>query len=321
MFGDVTGKGVQMGLFFSTKRNDGKLVKGEDPLVRMTPFIMRKRNEAVVYYSKSYDIEVIQDFIQEKRAQGKRVTVFNVIVAALLQTIYRRPNINRFIAGRRLYDHNDISILYVVKNKLTDDALESIAEVKLSPEDTIDDIAERMKKNTDSIKDGEQKTDDKLIQAVTKLPRSFLQFALWIARLMDFYGIMPRKLQDAIPLYSSIYIAHIGTLGADAPFHHLYELGSTSIFITIGRTYDAPYKGQDGQVEWRKTLDLKITIDERISDGFYLAKSLKVFSEYMEDPTLLDRSPADHEAEHEKRLQEIEKRRQARKEDRASTEN
>ena len=142
-----------MGLFFSTKRSDGKLVKGEDPLIRMTPFIMRKRNEAVVYYTKSYDIEAIQDFIQDKRSQDKRVTLFNVVVAALLQTIYRRPNVNRFIAGRRLYDHNDISILYVVKNKLTDDALESIAEVKLSPDDTVDDIAARMKENTDSIKD------------------------------------------------------------------------------------------------------------------------------------------------------------------------
>lgn len=298
-----------MGFFFSTKRSDGKLVKGEDPLIRMTPFIMRKRNEAVVYYSKSYDIEAIQDFIQEKRSQDKRVTLFNVVVAALLQTIYRRPKINRFIAGRRLYDHNDISILYVVKNKLTDDALESIAEVKLSPEDTIDDIAMRMKTNTDSIKDGEDKSDDKFIHAVAKLPRSFLQFAVWLVRLMDFYGVMPRKLQESIPLYSSIYIAHIGSLGADAPFHHLYELGSTSIFITIGRTYDAPYKGKDDQIEWRKTIDLKLSIDERICDGFYLAKSLKIFSEYLKNPSLLDRSPADHE----KRMEEIQQRREARK--------
>lgn len=301
-----------MGLFFSTKRSDGKVVKDEDPIIKMTPFIMRGRNEAVVYFSKSYDIGAIQKFIQDKREEGLRITLFNVIVASLLQTIYRRPKTNRFIAGRRLYDHNDISILYVVKNMMTDDALESICKIVLEPSDTIYDISTRMKENTDKIKEGEQKTDDKLIHAVAKLPRSILQFALWCVRLMDFYGIMPRALMDAIPLYSSIYIAHIGSLGADAPYHHLYEIGSTSIFITIGKIYEAPYQGKDGQVEWRQTVDLKFSIDERICDGFYLVKSLKIFNDYMQSPHLLERSPADLEAEHQERMEKISQRRSKR---------
>lgn len=300
-----------MGLLFFKKRNDGKIVKDEDSLIRITPFIMRGRNEAAIYFARSYDVEAIQKFIQDKRAEGKRITLFNVIVAAMLQTIYRRPKINRFIAGRRLYEHNDISILYAVKARMTDDALESIAKVKLDPSDTIYDIANRMKKNIDRIKDGKLKTDDKLIRFVVKLPRSFLQFALWIVRLMDFYGIMPKALMEAIPLYSSMYISHLGSVGADAPFHHLYEFGTTSVFITIGRVYEAPYKGKDDQVEWRQTVDLKFSIDERICDGFYLIKSLKVFDTFMQNPADLEHSPLFHEQEYEQLLTEIRQRRES----------
>ncbi|HHV41443.1 MAG TPA: 2-oxo acid dehydrogenase subunit E2 [Clostridiaceae bacterium] len=301
-----------MGLFFSKKRSDGKVVKGEDPLIRMTPFIMRGRNEAVIYFPRSYDIEAIQTFIQDQRARGKRITLFNIIAASMLQTIFRRPKINRFIAGRRLYEHNDVSILYAVKARMTDDALESIAKVEFNPDDTIYDVAERMKSNTDMIKDGKLKTDDKFIHFVSKLPRSILQFALWIIRLMDFYGIMPKALMDAIPLYSSVYISHIGSVGADAPFHHLYEFGTTSIFITIGRVYEAPYKNKDGELEWRQTVDLKFSIDERICDGFYLIKSMKVFDKFMNNPSLLELSPKEHDEIHEKRMERIRQRRDKR---------
>lgn len=301
-----------MGLLFAKKRNDGKLVKDEDSLIRIMPYIMRGRNESVIYFARSYDVEAIQEFIRDKRAEGKRITLFNIIVAAMLQTIYRRPKINRFVAGRRLYEHNDISILYAVKTRMTDDALESIAKVKLNPSDTIYDVAERMQNNINMIKDDQLKTDDKLIRFVVKLPRSFLQFALWIVRLMDFYGIMPKALMEATPLYSSMYISHLGSVGADAPFHHLYEFGTTSIFITIGRVYDAPYKGKDNQVEWRQTVDLKFSIDERICDGFYLIKSLKVFDKFMQNPADLEHSPLFHEQEYKQLMAEIRQRKETR---------
>ncbi len=299
-----------MGIF-SKKRSDGKPVKGGDPMNHIMPYVMRGRNESAIYFSKSYDIEPIQRYIRERRIEGKRITAFNIIVAAILQTIYQRPHLNRFVAGRRLYEHNSFDVLYVVKKLLTDDGLESVCKVNLNPHDTLDSIADTMTKHIEDIREGILKTDDKLIHFVSHLPRFSLRIAVWFVRLLDFYGLMPKSLMEAIPFYSSIFISHLGSIGASAPFHHLYEFGTTSIFMTIGRTYYAPYRNREGDLEWRKTIDLKFTIDERICDGFYMIKSLKLFDEYMQNPYLLDKSPVENDLK-------IKKKNRDRKKSRAS---
>jgi hypothetical protein len=280
-----------MGLFFSKKRSDGELIRDGDPMMHIMPYMMRGRNESAIYYKKSIIVENMQQYIRDQRRQGTRITMFNIIVSALLHTLYRRPHLNRFVAGRRIYKHNGFNISYIVKTNLTDDGIESIATVPFTENDTIFTVTDRMKHHIDEIKAGEEKADDMLIRYFTRLPRWLVRFTVWAARLLDFYGIMPAKLREAIPLYSSIFFSHLGSLGADAPFHHLYEFGTTSIFITIGKIYDAPYKNRNGELEWRKTMDLMCTIDERICDGYYLIRSLKQLETYFDDPSLLEKSP------------------------------
>ena len=73
-------------------------------------------------------MENIQEYIREKRREGKRITLFNVIVSALLHTVYRRPHLNRFVAGRKLYQRNNMDVLYVVKTLMTDEGVESVAK-------------------------------------------------------------------------------------------------------------------------------------------------------------------------------------------------
>lgn len=298
--GRIGRRGYTMGLFFSKKRSDGTLVRDGDPMQHIMPYIMPGRNESAIYYKKSIDVEQVQAYIREQRRQGRRITLFNVVVTAILHTLYQRPHLNRFVAGRRLYQHNGYDVSYIVKKSMTDEGNESIASVELDKDDNIFTVTDRMKKHIDQIKiEDVQKGDDYLISTFSKLPRWLVRFTVTIVRWLDFHGIMPKKLQDAIPLYSSVFFSHLGSLGSDAPFHHLYEFGTTSIFITIGRIYDAPHKNRYGEIEWKKSVDLMCTIDERICDGYYLIKSMKILEKYLNDPRLLEQSPADHESKAE----------------------
>lgn len=282
-----------MGWFFSKKRSDGTLVRDGDPMQHIMPYIMRGRNESAIYYKKSINVENIQAYIRQQRKEGRRITLFNIVVTALLHTLHHRPHLNRFIAGRRIYEHHGYDVSYIVKKSMTDEGDESIASVKLDEDDNIFSVTDRMKEHIDEIKvENIKKGDDYLIALFTKLPRWLVRLTVMIVRWLDFHGTMPRKLQEAIPLYSSVFFSHLGSLGADAPFHHLYEFGTTSIFITISRIYDQPHKNRYGEVEWRKFFDLMITLDERICDGYYLIKSLKLLERYFDDPSLLERSPA-----------------------------
>jgi hypothetical protein len=287
------------------KRKDGKLVKGGDPMMHIMPYVMRGRNESAVYYGKSFCVEDIQEYIREKRRQGKRITLFNVIVSALLHTLYRRPHLNRFIAGRKLYRRNSMDVLYVVKTLMTDEGVESIAKISSDGHATIEDVTDMMSEHISYIKDGQQKGDDRLIQFATKLPRFIVRFVLWILRFLDFHGFMPKVFMDNIPLYSSVFVSHMGSLGAEAPFHHLYEFGTTSIFCTIGKIYKKPYQDvATGEVVWKKTIDISFSIDERICDGFYLIKSLRLFEQYIENPSLLEKTPIEMDLEHKQKLRQ-----------------
>ena len=53
---------------------------------------------------------------------------------------------------------------------------------------------------------------------------------------------------------------------------------------------------ENGNCEMKMTVDLGLTIDERIADGYYYSKSVKLFKKLMANPELLDMR-ADEEVE------------------------
>ncbi len=279
-------------LGLSKKRNDGKLVKGGDPMMHIMPYVMRGRNESAVYYQMTVPVGNIQKYIIEKRKEGERITLFNVVVAALLRTINERPKINRFVAGRRLYEHNNFEVLYVVKQQMTEEGVESVCKVKLERGDTIFDVKNTMDEHTKALKRGELEGDDKLIRHLAQYPRWIIRLLYRVLLWLDFNGMMPKALIEMLPFYSTIFVSHLGTFGANALFHHLYEFGTTSIFMTIGRIYEKPFKGPNDEVDWKRVIDLDLTIDERIC-GFDLVRALRLFETYLDDPWALEKPYSD----------------------------
>jgi hypothetical protein len=94
------------------------------------------------------------------------------------------------------------------------------------------------------------------------------------------------------PLYTSIYFANLGSLGLDAPFHHLYEWGTTSIFVAIGKAFSKEL-WHGGTRTRQRYIDIKITLDERIADGFIFSQAASTFYRLISRPELLDLSLED----------------------------
>lgn len=284
-----------MGLF-SKRRSDGKLVQGGDPMIHIMPYIMRGRNESAIYYRDTIDISHIQEFIRSKRREGVRITFFNIIITSLLHLIFERPQLNRFVSGRRLYDHNTFDILYVVKSEISDEGTESMARVSFDQDDDLYTITEAMKESIEPLRqDAERpkdKWDDRLIKGVSHFPRWLLRGMASCIRWLDFHGYLPQGITRGMPLYCSVVISHLGSIGGGAPFHHLYEFGTSSIFVTLGKMYDMPCRTANNELEWHRVVDLCFTIDERICDGYYMIKSLKYLDKILQTPELLELSPA-----------------------------
>ena len=49
-----------------------------------------------------------------------------------------------------------------------------------------------------------------------------------------------------------------------------------------------PFFKDDGTYEMRNTLKLGLTVDERIADGYYFAKTLRLVRKMFQNPELLD---------------------------------
>ena len=282
--------------FLSKKRSDGYLVKDIDPYALLNPYIMPKRTESCVFYGRKIDVTNALEFLAEKKEQGEYITMFNLVVAAIKRTIQERPKMHRFIAGDRIYEHKNFEVVYVVKRSLTDSAGDTIAHVGFEPSDKLEDVARKMNEYNKELKDGADKDVDKLMNIFHWMPRIVLRMVVGLINILDYHGMLPKAFREMLPFYSSIWIANLGSIGADAPFHHLYELGTTSIFMTIGKITEEVIHGEKGD-ERRKFLDIKITLDERICDGFYNVRSLRLFERYIAKPHMIDREKSDRESQ------------------------
>ena len=204
----------------------------------------------------------------------------------------QRPALNRFIAGRRIFARNNIEVVLTVRRGMTAEAGETTIKVVFDPYDTIFDVYHKMTEKIDEIKYGEEDNNtEQVANALTKLPRFVLRFAIWVLKLMDYFGLIPQSLLDASPFHGSMIITDLGSIGIGPVYHHLYNFGTLPVFIAFGAKRKAYEIQKDGTVAQCKYIDFRINTDERICDGFDYAQGFKGFKMYLKRPDLLETPP------------------------------
>ena len=94
------------------------------------------------------------------------------------------------------------------------------------------------------------------------------------------------------PFWCTMYLAHLGSIGIDAVYHHLFEMGTTGILTTFGKIHKAPLVNQEtGKIEARDVMELKVSIDDRIASGIYTGPTMDLFKELIENPEPLLKPP------------------------------
>ena len=270
-------------------RYDATYIPGARDLTGIMPFLMRGRNESVAYIPIDIDAEPLLAYIAERKGTSNEVTLFQAVLLAFTKTLRERPTLNRYIIGRRLYQRRDVVFSFIARRQMTDDASETNVLVNIKPTDDRAAIVAKLKGEIKVAKSDEQKQDDKVISAFMHLPRWMLRLAVTAFDAWDFFVDTPGFLRGVDPLRCSIYVANLGSVGLRAaPFHHLYEWGTCSIFVVIGKLESRVVVGPDGEPAVRQILPLRVTFDERIADGYYDARSLELVETYLAAPTLLD---------------------------------
>ncbi len=275
-------------------RKDGYLVRDIDSVHALAPYILPNRadNEAVL--TDTLDMTNVIKYIEEKNSSSPeyKYTFFHFIVAAIAKTIVLRPKMNRFYSGHRLYDRKELLFSFVVKKKFTDNGQEVLATIKIDQDSdvsAIDQVYEKVKKIVCSVrKENKQDSATDKMDILLKIPRPILRFAMRILKWLEYHGKYPKWLMYDDPYYSSVFLSNLGSIKMSADYHHLANWGTNSIFGIIGEMKPMPFYNADGTIEVKQGLNLSLTIDERIADGFYFANSIKILRKFFDDPSLID---------------------------------
>ena len=288
------------------KRRDGTLVPETDPMHLITPHMVPNRcdNEAVL--TELFDMTAVEAYLAKKNADGPefKYTFFHVICAAIAKVLVLRPRMNRFYAGRRLYDRNDILFAFVVKKKFEDNGAEALAIIKVDKDGEISPVEQIHDKVKDIVysvrKENKTEGTTEKMGILTKLPRGLLHFVMSFLNWLDYHGKYPAALMKDDPYFASVFVSNLGSIKMHANYHHLVNWGTNSIFVVIGEKKLTPFFQPDGSVQMRDALELGLTIDERIADGVYFAKSIHLLRRLLSQPELLDepiQTPVDYESE------------------------
>ena len=272
-------------------RKDGTLLRNTDSMHLIMPLMYPNRCDNEAFISERIDLTNINRYLEKKNADNPdyAYNLFQIMVTAMLKTITLRPRMNCFIANKNMYQRNEVTAAFTVKKVFSDRGGEALASIHSKGSDTIDSIHDQIYRQVSFCRSEEKDPSTASMDIVQKLPRFLVKFVGAVARFLDRHGWMPQAVIATDPFYSSVVLANLGSIGLHAGYHHLTNWGTTSVFCVIGEIKKRPFYDENGNVEMRESVDLGLTIDERLADGYYYSKTIRLLKKLLEEPELLER--------------------------------
>ena len=173
---------------------------------------------------------------------------------------------------------------------------EALAVIHACGTDNIDSIHDEIYRQVSYVRNEGKDKSTESMDILQKTPLPFKKALGAGARFLDRRGWMPQAVIETDPFQSSVVLANLGSIKLKSGYHHLTNWGTTSLFIVIGEIKDRPFTDADGNTEMRISVDIGLTVDERISDGYYCSKSVQLLKKLLEEPELLE-LPLEEQAE------------------------
>ncbi len=272
-------------------RYDGFRIKGMDPLFGVIPHIMRSRLDSQIFFEEEIDVSGLREFIVKNREEIPGLSMYHFFVAAAVRAISQRPRINRFVSGRKIYSRSYLRASLTIKKSIEDDGEEALVMPEFEVTDTLADVTRKFNQSIAEAKAEDEKATGNDTEFVVKLlnalPGFIIKFIVWLMRSLDAFGLMPKAINKVSPFHSTLFVTNVGSIGLNSVYHHLYEFGTTSVFLAIGKKEVKHELRADGSMSSKHIINMRFTLDERICDGYYFASAIKLFKYYIKKPELL----------------------------------
>ncbi len=271
-------------------RRDASRVRDIDGVHKIMVLLKPNRCDSDVYINQKIDVTELVKYVESKNKRDKenRLTYFHAFSTAIAKLIYNRPLLNRYIINGEFYDRDEVSLSFVAKVNFEDNSEEFLSVVKTKFNDNIYTIRDNISKQVKQIRENKKDTTDDIVDKVGRLPKIFRKFIAWIVKKLDKYDLLPFSMIKNNIYYSSVLVSNLGSINCGSIYHNLTDFGTNSILITIGTIHKEQIIDENGKAEIRDVCDFGVNCDERIADGVYFAKSIKIFEYIISKPKLLE---------------------------------
>lgn len=269
-------------------RSDGYRVLSTDPIYQIVPHIMPKRYDASNSIKVDIDLEPIQNYIRECRKKGISVSHMSVIIAGYLRIVSQNPYLNRFVMNKKIYSRNHFCVSFVTLTPGSE--TDTVSKLYFNLDDTLPVVNEKISAAIERAKNhGGPNSMDKLIAKLCRTP-FLLTFSIGFLKLLDRFFTLPFSIVDASPFHTSLFVTNLASIRTNTIYHHLYEFGTTGVFVSMGQPMKKPRLNGE-TFEEKKVMELGIVTDERIANGHYYGRCFKELSKYYKNPALLETPP------------------------------
>lgn len=272
-------------------RKDAKRIRNLDGLSQLSIDLKPNRSVSDVFINQKMDVTKLCEYIEKQKEKGKDITYFHAFVTAIGKTLYNRNKLNRFVANRHIYEHNDVVISFVAKVAFDDKAEEMMILIKIDEKDNLESISKKIKDKVSAVRDSkkvEKKGANNAIDVLGHLPNIIRVPIVGILKWTDRKGLLPQSLIDDNLYYSSMIVSNLGSIHCGAIFHNINDFGACSSLATMGEIKSEYTLNSKGKVEEKKICEFGVNLDERIADGYYFAKSVKLLQYIFDNPELLE---------------------------------
>ena len=263
-------------------RPDGERIRGLSRMRKFMPFISPRRNDALVLYQTEIELDNANAFLEElnaRRPQDGQATLFHLYLRSVAMAIQERPGVNRFVAGSRLWQRNHVAITFSAKQELLDGAPLVTVKRIFPAHETLEGMVDSILENLRSRRRGRENRSDKEMKLALEFPPFLVKTGLWLLDKANYFNLLTKKMIDDDPLFTSLFVANLGSVGLAAGYHHLWEYGTCSMFGVIG--------GFRRRADGVEIMNVNYSYDERIEDGMYAGFAMDRIKEKLENPQKL----------------------------------
>lgn len=267
-------------------RRDGFRIK-TGGFERFLYYLKPRRSESEVYILREMDVTNLKKYYEEKKKENEKITYFHLFSTAISKTIYNNPLLNRFVINGNYYDRNEVTLSFVAKTSFTDEAKELLTVIRVNGDDNVNSVCKKIVGDVTKIRSNKTSRTDDFVNNLGKLPKFVMRFIVWVVKKLDNHDLLPYSLTKNSIYHSTVILSNLGSIHCGGIYHNLTNFGTNSAIVTMGEIKEKD-RIVDGKVEKRYVCEFGITLDERIADGVYFAKSVNFLEYVLNNPKLLE---------------------------------